>query len=181
MGWKQMIVEEGGIQANCCLTDPVGDCSDSCPVNGLVTRELAQRLAAVSHATPVSLKQVGATMGMNVLGNYPTAEVGKLFDTSSEEWSGAADYARAVAPEITKACKWWYSSDYDGLNAEGAKRLADRLEEKIDSGHALAYEIWCDEQSAGRPGEQRYRFSVNYLKQVVAFLRACGGFRIGWG
>lgn len=79
-------------------------------------------------------------MGMDVYGKSPTTEEGKYFCNNVWWWRPLADYVIEVAPEIAARCKHWQSNDGDGLDAEGAAALADKLHGEIESGRALAYE-----------------------------------------
>lgn len=79
-------------------------------------------------------------MGMDVFGKAATSEAGKYFRNNVWWWRPLADYAREVAPEITKACKYWQTNDGDGLDAAASIALADKLQGEIDAGRTLAYQ-----------------------------------------
>jgi hypothetical protein len=44
-----------------------------------------------------------------------------------------------VAPEITSACRHWYTNDGDGLDAAGALALAEALEQEINTSRIHAH------------------------------------------
>lgn len=140
-------------------------------------------------------------MAMDVYGKNPTAEVGVGIRYSIHGWHPLADYACEVAPEITAACKLWHSNDGDGLDAKAANKLADRLQEEIESGRTLSYERAFHSDSSGHPrleGDKLTgrspefmaslltgrsfrgfpQFRVRYVQDFVDFLRECGGFEI---
>jgi hypothetical protein len=78
-------------------------------------------------------------MGMDVYGKKPTTEEGKYFCNNAWSWRPLASYACEVAPDITSKCRYWQSNDGDGLNAHDAGKLADRLQQEIDSGRTASY------------------------------------------
>lgn len=83
-------------------------------------------------------------MGMDVYGKKPTTEAGQYFRNNCWWWRPLAQYACSVAPEITAKCKYWQSNDGDGLGDEDSKRLADVLQDEIDSGRCEAYALNYD-------------------------------------
>lgn len=78
-------------------------------------------------------------MGMDVIGNNPTSEVGSYFRHTCWAWHPLAEYVCEVAPEITSRCTYWHSNDYDGLGEDDARGLAEILQREIDSGRTEAY------------------------------------------
>jgi len=75
-------------------------------------------------------------MGMDVVGRKnPDA----YFRNNVWNWRPLADYACAIAPEITQHCRHWQSNDGDGLNKKNSEALADVLEQEIKSGRCEAY------------------------------------------
>jgi hypothetical protein len=77
---------------------------------------------------------------MDVIGKEPRSEAGDYFCNNVWSWMPLASYCCNVAPEITQACKYWYSNDGDGLDDIGAIALADVLEREIESGRTASYE-----------------------------------------
>jgi hypothetical protein len=78
-------------------------------------------------------------MGMDVYGQSPRSETGEYFRKNVRAWHPLADYIQVVAPEIASNCKYWHTNDGDGLNAEHATALADRLDAEIRSGRCERY------------------------------------------
>lgn len=107
-------------------------------------------------------------MGMDVFGKQPRSKTGEYFRNSIWWWHPLADYILENSPqELTSKCRYWHSNDGDGLDDEDSKKLADHLQQLIDSGHTAA--------SAGRYGRC---FSVDNVQEFADFLRDCGGFEI---
>jgi hypothetical protein len=79
-------------------------------------------------------------MGVDVIGNKPSAEEGEYFRNNWWWWRPLASYVCEIGPEITAHCKYWHSNDHDGLDAEHACALAERLEAEIASGRCERYE-----------------------------------------
>lgn len=79
-------------------------------------------------------------MGMDVYGKAATSDVGKYFRNNCWWWRPLARYAVEVAPEVTAACTHWQSNDGDGLDADGALKLAEALQAEIDAGRTSARE-----------------------------------------
>lgn len=147
-------------------------------------------------------------MGMDVYGKKPGARVGHYFRNNVWYWHPLADYCRAVAPEVALKCDSWHSNDGDGLDAEDARELAERLREEIANGNCEKYMqkrqehldalpemdctfcdggkkpkrekpcTWC--KGTGRQKDSRayYSFDVDNVRQFAAFLEESGGFEI---
>ena len=79
-------------------------------------------------------------MGMDVYGKSASAKEGEYFCNNCWWWRPLARYAVEVAPEVTAACTHWQSNDGDGLDADGAVKLADALQAEIDAGRTAARE-----------------------------------------
>ena len=90
-------------------------------------------------------------MGMDVYGLKPTSEGGEYFRSDFEGWRPLATYVQEVAPDITKHCRYWQSNDGDGLGADDANQLADRLQKELDSGRTLSYERRFASRFEGMP------------------------------
>jgi hypothetical protein len=78
---------------------------------------------------------------MDVIGTKPSTKEGECFRNSCIRWHPLADYACEIAPDITSQCRYWYSNDGYGLNAEHALALADRLDTEIREGRCDRYAL----------------------------------------
>lgn len=78
-------------------------------------------------------------MGMDVYGRQPTTEKGKYFRNNIWWWRPLADMCLVMAPDICAPCTHWQSNDGDGLDADGAKALADVLEQRLKDGTVARY------------------------------------------
>src|SRR5215470_5091886 len=78
-------------------------------------------------------------MGMAVCGNKPTNRTGAYFEAAGRQWLPLAEMSRHFAPEVCAACKYWDSNNGDGLDADGARRLAVALEQAVVAGQIDAY------------------------------------------
>lgn len=72
-------------------------------------------------------------MGMDVYGKNPTAEVGGYFRASIWGWRPLAKFTefacwQADAMDLFNQCEHWWTNDGDGLDAEGASKLADLID-----------------------------------------------------
>lgn len=92
-------------------------------------------------------------MGMDVYGTQPTSKTGEYFRNNVWWWRPLADYVRQIAPEITAACVYWQSNDGDGLDAAGARALADRLQQELSEGRTAAYAAIRAAELAALPDE----------------------------
>jgi hypothetical protein len=130
---------------------------------------------------------------MDVYGNKPTAPEGRYFRRNVMAWSPLADFCLALAAEECRACTYWHANERDGLNAEQARRLAQRLEQLIVDGTAAGYIARRDSKLAAVPdvpcprcegtGKERsvkglYRLDIRDVMEFAAFLKASGGFEI---
>ena len=107
-------------------------------------------------------------MGMDVYGNDSDEEVGEVFRLNGWTWRRLAEYMCTVAPKVTSECREWYSNDGDGLSEERAKQLAKILVKELASGRTARYIRKQEEPT----------FDRKTVKDFVAFLQHCGGFRI---
>jgi hypothetical protein len=73
-------------------------------------------------------------MSFDIYGRAPTSEEGKYFCRNHMGWVPITEYILTVAPDIAAKCKYWDTNDGDGLDAEHAVALADRLDAEIQSG-----------------------------------------------
>jgi len=109
-------------------------------------------------------------MGMDVYGRDPTGESGEYFRCNMSAWTDLANLVISLCPDETDACKDWYTNDGDGLDAGGARALAEALTEHIQTGRVREY---ITQKSAQ---EQSY-FEEN-VREFTDFLHESGGFRI---
>ena len=73
-------------------------------------------------------------MGMDVYGKNAKSEIGGYFRRNVWGWRPLADCILDLAPEEAAGCTYWHSNDGDGLDGEGAIRLADRIDALLTSG-----------------------------------------------
>lgn len=78
-------------------------------------------------------------MGMDVFGKEPITETGEYFRNNVWWWRGLWDYCVKVAPELCDNVSG-QTNDGDGLDADGAIALAEKLQEQIDEGFTAKYE-----------------------------------------
>jgi len=140
-------------------------------------------------------------MGYDIYGKKPTAPEGKYYRSNIWYWPPMVAMCRRLAPRESKGCKGWELNEGHGLNAADALRLADLLAALLadgaiaqyieDSGeppvtalqaNALKF-IKAFTKAAGggevsAPGLAAPAVSEDDVREFIAFLRACGGFRI---
>lgn len=92
-------------------------------------------------------------MGMDIYGKSPTSEVGEYFRANVWGWHPIATYIENEYPEIAVECASWHTNDGQGLNAESAQRLGNRLLDDARSGSMLAYKSRLDREIAALPRE----------------------------
>lgn len=92
-------------------------------------------------------------MGMDVFGKAHTAPEGEYFRRSMWGWRPLADCLTTLAPDETKACRYWQSNDCDGLDAAGSIRLANKIAELQSRDMISAYVKTRDEALARLPDE----------------------------
>jgi hypothetical protein len=78
-------------------------------------------------------------MGYDIHGAKPTAPEGVYFRRSIWAWPPLTALCRELAPDITSNCKYWTSNDGDGLDADAAAQLAERLQQLIADGTIADY------------------------------------------
>jgi hypothetical protein len=170
-------------------------------------------------------------MGFAVSGRKPSSQTGQHFALPGFQWLPLAKMSRHFAPEICAPCEYWDSNDGDGLDADGAKRLALALEQALGAGRVDAYLAAREKELAALPDEtcelcngtgvrsdalgieqkqpeevidepghprhgqtgwcngcdgrgwnenwdRHYRTDRETVAEWIAFLKACGGFRI---
>jgi hypothetical protein len=84
-------------------------------------------------------------VGYDIEGRAPTSAEGEYFRSSVWRWRPLVELITALCPEETQACLGWLYNDGDGLDADGAKRLARRLETLLAEG---AIDVYCREQNS---------------------------------
>jgi hypothetical protein len=92
-------------------------------------------------------------MGMDVMGVNPTSEKGSYFRNNVWWWRPLADYCIENHPDIAEKCEYWHSNDGDGLDAEDAYALAERLMADIAEGKVSEHERNYNEWRASLPRE----------------------------
>jgi hypothetical protein len=70
-------------------------------------------------------------MGFDILGRAPSTKEGEYFRNSVWWWHPLAAYICKIVPDVACQCTHWHTNDGDGLNAECAAALADRLDAEI--------------------------------------------------
>lgn len=89
-------------------------------------------------------------MGMDVIGRKPTNEVGEYFRNNVWYWRPLWDYCNTIAPDLCDGVNGHYN-DGDGLNEEGAIKLAEILFGQLESGETARYETEYREVLANLP------------------------------
>src|SRR5262245_39715748 len=92
-------------------------------------------------------------MGMAVSGKRPSSKAGRYFGAPGAQWLPLAKLSQHFAPEACAACKYWESNDGDGLDADGAIRLAAVLEQALAAGRIDAYLAEREKELAALPNE----------------------------
>jgi len=134
-------------------------------------------------------------MGVDVVGNRSGWwRVGQYW------WHTLADYSHHIVPTITAGCRYWYSSDEDGLDADQARKLGIELQRSIDDCRIDEYarqlfpvlvndkQFRClvEFQDDGaelfelpKPDERRFVDEfISQMQRYIEFLLSCEGFRI---
>jgi hypothetical protein len=113
-------------------------------------------------------------MGMDVCGNLPASGKGAYFRNNSWWWHPLWEYCEEIAPDLIPAGNPGHTNDHWGLDEEASLSLADRLAAALASGetqrHAEHYAAYF---------KPSFPFTVANVRAFEAFLRDCGGFRIG--
>lgn len=142
-------------------------------------------------------------MGFDVYGKKPTAPEGRYFRRNIWCWPPLVALCRDLAPDESRRCKHWDTTDGDGLNAKDALRLASRLSAVLEDGTVAKY-LRRDHKEQIAEVRAKYEPLIRALDAVqgvtvvgpgpaddiaaylteddvrkfVAFLNACGGFSI---
>jgi len=140
-------------------------------------------------------------MGYDIFGNKPTAPEGEYYRSNIWYWPPFVAMCRRLAPRESKGCKGWEVNEGHGLNATDALRLANRLDEFLADGTIAAYiedtgEPPVTELQAGAlkfirslkkatgggevetPGLAAPAVTEEDVREFIAFLKTCGGFKI---
>ena len=134
---------------------------------------------------------MGVDVGGNSNGWWPVARYW---------WVTLADYSHHVAPTVTAACRYWYTSNEDGLNADQARKLGAELQRSIDDCRIDEYAcqlfpvLLNDKQfrclvefqddgaeifELSKPDERRFvNEFASQVQRFIEFLLSCEGFRI---
>jgi hypothetical protein len=135
-------------------------------------------------------------MGIDVVGNRTG-----WWRVAQYWWVTLADYSRHIAPNITAACRHWYTSDGDGLTADQARKLGAELQRSVDDCRIDDYArqlflVLCNHESMRslveyddgssdalfpvcRPDERRFvNEFISEIQRFIEFLLARKGFRI---
>lgn len=78
-------------------------------------------------------------MGMDVIGKNPTTEVGEYFRNNVWSWRPLWIYCQDIAGDLLANVSGQYN-DGEGLNADGARALAERLQVELAAGRTAEYE-----------------------------------------
>ena len=94
-------------------------------------------------------------MGMDVFGTNPATEEGKYFRNNVWWWRPLWIYSCDIGSEIidSQTAEEGHMNMAAGLNAEQASKLAELLQEEIDSGRTAQYESHINEVRASLPRE----------------------------
>jgi hypothetical protein len=92
-------------------------------------------------------------MGMDVYGVNPKSEKGSYFRNNVWWWRPLADYCIENHSDIAEKCELWHSNDGDGLDAESAYALAERLFDDLRNGKVAEHERTYNEWRASLPRE----------------------------
>ena len=98
-------------------------------------------------------------MGMDVIGREPASKAGEEFCRNIWRWPAVAELCIDTAPQVCAKCRYWFSNDGDGLDADDATELAMALQMRLN-----ANRIPPDMSET--------------VTEFIAFLRDCGGFNI---
>ena len=107
---------------------------------------------------------------------FDTSAPGAYFQRSYVSWRPIADMICDLFPDIAVRCRYWRSSDGDGLNGHYALRLADEIDRALKDGTItdwLAYRA-IDMRGQESPEEG----VVEHVKAFADFCRHSGGFEI---
>ncbi|MGY8634615.1 hypothetical protein RAD15_19255 [Bradyrhizobium sp. 14AA] len=133
-------------------------------------------------------------MGVDIVGN-----ANGWWRVAPLWWFALTDYANRVAPDDSRMCRHWFTSNEDGLDEDQARELAAELQRSIDdctidqSARQLFVELLnsksmkCLVEYPGDDGDpvpdyspDERRFVNDFICQVqsfVDFLLSCRGFR----
>src|SRR5262245_8259093 len=79
-------------------------------------------------------------MSFDIVGRRPSTKEGECFrNHNGRWWCSLVLYIERIAPDLASQCTHWHTNDCDGLDAEHAAALADRLETEIREGRCERY------------------------------------------
>ena len=93
-------------------------------------------------------------MGMDVYGKKSTSKEGEYFRRNVWGWHPLAEICLDLAPDECKDCVHWHSNDGDGLDADGANKLADKLQQLTENGQIKEYIRVRNEAMGAMPDEE---------------------------
>ena len=140
-------------------------------------------------------------MGYDIYGRKPTAPEGEYYRSNIWYWPPFVAMCRRLAPRESKGCKGWEVNEGHGLKAADALRLANRLDGLLADGTIAAYvedtgeppvtelqasalrliKAFTKATGGGEvdaPGFAAPAVTEEDVREFIAFLKACGGFRI---
>lgn len=115
-------------------------------------------------------------MGMDVYGRKASTDTGHYFRNNIWWWHPLWTYCCEVWPELTVKVPGGHYNDGDGLDADDAQELARRLEAEVTNGRTKIYEELYTKLREVKP--TGFHFSVENVKEFIAFLKDSGGFEI---
>ena len=114
-------------------------------------------------------------MGYLLNGQKPTAANGQELPFSVWDWPNVASLCQHLAPEETSPCEVWAGEECygHGLDAAQSVKLAEKLEQLLNTGRVSAYLDDTHEP------DRREFCDEKHVRAFVLFLQNCGGFYIG--
>ena len=111
-------------------------------------------------------------MSMELYGMKPSSPVGEYFGRNYWAWRAVATCVLALAPEEAGGGQGWFENGGYGLNAAQSLKLAEKLDELLETGAVSAYAPWlgCDiERNA-----ERYRGAEESLQRCREYYEERG-------
>jgi hypothetical protein len=76
-------------------------------------------------------------------GKAPISEIGMHFHKNAWVYFPLVILCKQLSPKVTRRCKDWYSNTGDGLNRNGARKLASDLDKLITAEHGSILYLQC--------------------------------------
>lgn len=92
-------------------------------------------------------------MGMDVYGKNPTSEKGGYFRNNLWYWRPLWTYCLTQHPDLCDKVEYAHYNDGDGLDADDARTLGERLMADLESGTVADYKVEYDAALAALPLE----------------------------